>query len=64
MLQLFIWHPDVFLTKVIRNCGVFDFDDSIYGWYALDIAIAAVHAVWWGSPGKTGSPRIILLLTF
>ncbi|MEK4045566.1 phosphotransferase [Paenibacillus sp. FSL H8-0048] len=31
---------------------VFDFDDSIYGWYALDIAIAAVHAVWWGPPGK------------
>nr|WP_301953185.1 phosphotransferase [Paenibacillus tritici] len=30
---------------------VFDFDDSIYGWFALDIAIAAVHAVWWGSPG-------------
>lgn len=29
---------------------VFDFDDSIYGWYALDIAIAATHAVWWGSP--------------
>ncbi|WP_179281048.1 phosphotransferase enzyme family protein [Paenibacillus sp. XY044] len=31
---------------------VFDFDDSIYGWYALDIAIAATHAVWWGSPGE------------
>ncbi|OPA73802.1 hypothetical protein BVG16_27375 [Paenibacillus selenitireducens] len=29
---------------------VFDFDDSIYGWFALDIAIAATHAVWWGSP--------------
>lgn len=31
---------------------VFDFDDSIYGWYALDIAIAATHAVWWGSPAE------------
>ncbi|WP_213582171.1 phosphotransferase enzyme family protein [Paenibacillus sp. J2TS4] len=29
---------------------VFDFDDSIYGWFALDIGIAAAHAVWWGSP--------------
>ena len=29
---------------------VFDFDDSIYGWFPLDIAIAATHAVWWGSP--------------
>lgn len=27
---------------------VFDFDDSIYGWFSLDIAIAATHAVWWG----------------
>ncbi|MEK5029516.1 phosphotransferase enzyme family protein [Paenibacillus sp. FSL M7-1046] len=31
---------------------VFDFDDSIYGWFALDIAIAATHAVWWGSPAE------------
>ncbi|MFC7677789.1 phosphotransferase enzyme family protein [Paenibacillus sp. GCM10028914] len=29
---------------------VFDFDDSIYGWFSLDIAIAATHAVWWGAP--------------
>lgn len=29
---------------------VFDFDDSIYGWLSLDIAIAATHAVWWGAP--------------
>ncbi|BCG57721.1 protein kinase [Paenibacillus sp. URB8-2] len=27
---------------------VFDFDDSIFGWFSLDIAIAATHAVWWG----------------
>ncbi|WP_029192607.1 hypothetical protein [Paenibacillus harenae] len=31
---------------------VFDFDDSIYGWFALDIAIAATHANWWGSPAN------------
>ncbi|UVI29228.1 phosphotransferase enzyme family protein [Paenibacillus spongiae] len=29
---------------------VFDFDDSMYGWFSLDIAIAAAHAVWWGAP--------------
>lgn len=29
---------------------VFDFDDCLYGWFSLDIAIAAAHAVWWGSP--------------
>lgn len=29
---------------------VFDFDDCIHGWFALDIAIAATHAVWWGAP--------------
>lgn len=28
----------------------FDFDDCIYGWFALDIAIAAAHAVWVGAP--------------
>lgn len=36
---------------------VFDFDDSIYGWYALDIAIAATHAVWWGSPADDRKPK-------
>ncbi len=36
---------------------VFDFDDSIYGWFALDIAIAAAHAVWWGSPAEDRSSR-------
>ncbi|GLX68042.1 phosphotransferase enzyme family protein [Paenibacillus glycanilyticus] len=29
---------------------VFDFDDAIYGWFAMDIGVAATHAVWWGSP--------------
>ncbi|MGM0882274.1 MAG: phosphotransferase enzyme family protein [Bacillota bacterium] len=28
----------------------FDFDDCIYGWFALDVAIAATHAVWVGAP--------------
>lgn len=28
--------------------NVFDFDDSLYGWFALDIGIALFHALWWG----------------
>ena len=31
---------------------VFDFDDAMYGWFALDIAIAAVHATWVGAAGE------------
>lgn len=43
------FHPyNFFVDK--GEITVFDFDDSIYGWFALDIAIAATHAVWWGSP--------------
>lgn len=42
------FHPYNFLIDQ-GELTVFDFDDAIYGWYALDIAIAAVHAVWWGS---------------
>lgn len=30
---------------------VFDFDDAMYGWFALDIAIAAVHATWLAAEG-------------
>lgn len=41
------FHPYNF---VIQNdkITVFDFDDSIFGWFSLDIAIAATHAIWWG----------------
>lgn len=42
------FHPYNFYIKD-NDMTVFDFDDSIYGWYSLDIAIAATHAVWWGS---------------
>lgn len=30
--------------------SIFDFDDCLYAWFALDIAIAAVHASWVGCP--------------
>lgn len=43
------FHPYNFLINE-NLITVFDFDDSIYGWFPLDIAIAATHAVWWGAP--------------
>lgn len=42
------FHPYNFLIDQ-GELNVFDFDDAIRGWYALDIGIAATHAVWWGS---------------
>lgn len=29
---------------------VFDFDDCIYAWFAMDIGIALYHGLWWGRP--------------
>ncbi|WP_219836127.1 phosphotransferase enzyme family protein [Paenibacillus sp. R14(2021)] len=43
------FHPYNFLIDQ-GKITVFDFDDAIYGWFALDIGVAAAHAVWWGSP--------------
>ncbi len=38
--------------------NVFDFDDSLYGWYASDIGIALYHGLWWGRPNDpTGVQR-------
>ncbi|WP_438352001.1 phosphotransferase enzyme family protein [Paenibacillus sp. FA6] len=45
------FHPYNFLIDQ-GDITVFDFDDSIYGWFALDIGVAATHAVWWGSPNN------------
>ncbi|MDR6726341.1 Ser/Thr protein kinase RdoA (MazF antagonist) [Paenibacillus amylolyticus] len=42
------FHPYNFLIEH-GEITVFDFDDSLYGWYAMDIGVAATHAVWWGS---------------
>ena len=35
--------------------NVFDFDDSLYGWFALDIGIALYHALWWGRKDDAGN---------
>lgn len=46
------FHPYNFLIEH-GEINVFDFDDSLYGWYAMDIGVVATHAVWWGSdPSK------------
>ena len=45
------FHPYNFLIDR-GDITVFDFDDSIYGWFALDVGVAAAHAVWWGSPNN------------
>ena len=34
--------------------NIFDFDDAIYGWFALDIGIALYHALWWGRRNDAG----------
>jgi len=31
-----------------NEINVLDFDDCMYGWFALDISIALYHALWWG----------------
>lgn len=43
------FHPWNFYIdgKTIR---VFDFDDCLYGWFAMDIGIALYHGLWWGRP--------------
>ncbi len=40
-------HPWNFLIDGDK-INVFDFDDSLYGWFALDIGIALYHGLWWG----------------
>lgn len=35
--------------------NVFDFDDSLYGWFALDIGIALYHGLWWGRKSDSGT---------
>ena len=35
--------------------NVFDFDDSLYGWFSLDIGIALYHGLWWGRKDDAGN---------
>jgi len=46
-------HPWNFLIDG-RRINVFDFDDSLYGWFALDIGVALYHGLWWGRNNDAG----------
>jgi len=35
-----------------KSIRVFDFDDCLYAWFAMDIGIALYHGLWWGRPSK------------
>ncbi|MCL1859711.1 MAG: phosphotransferase [Oscillospiraceae bacterium] len=35
--------------------NIIDFGDSIYGWFALDIAISLCHALWWDRKDEKGN---------
>jgi len=50
-------HNDMHQWNFIINgeqINVFDFDDSLYGWFALDIGIALYHGLWWGRKNDVG----------
>jgi len=60
-------HSDMHQYNLLINKGsisVLDFDDCIYGFFALDIGIALYHALWWGLPDdnskKTSSHEKLL----
>ena len=46
-------HPWNFIIDG-ENINVFDFDDALYGWFALDIGIALYHGLWWGRKNDAG----------
>jgi len=51
-------HYDIHPWNFIINgekINVFDFDDSLYGWFSLDIGIALYHGLWWGRKNDAGN---------
>jgi Ser/Thr protein kinase RdoA (MazF antagonist) len=46
-------HPWNFIIDG-EKINAFDFDDSLYGWFALDIGIAIYHGLWWGMCSDAG----------
>ena len=46
-------HPWNFLINE-KQIEVFDFDDSLYGWFSLDIGVALYHGLWWGRKNDAG----------
>ena len=56
-------HPWNFLIHG-DQINVFDFDDSLYGWFALDIGIALYHGLWWGRKNDSGYDFTHELITY
>ena len=53
-----IIHSDMHQGNIFidgNNVSVFDFGDSMYGWFALDIAVSLCHALWWGRKDNEGN---------
>lgn len=46
-------HPWNFIIEG-EKINVFDFDDSLYGWFAMDIGISLYHGLWWGRQNDAG----------
>lgn len=40
-----------------KDIRVFDFDDCLYGWFAMDIGIALFHGLWWGRPQESSKAQ-------
>lgn len=54
-------HNDFHQTNFFVNNGrvhVFDFDDSLYGYFALDIGVSVYFALRWGLPDARGGQAI------
>jgi Ser/Thr protein kinase RdoA (MazF antagonist) len=47
-------HQGNFFTNG-NEINIIDFGDSIYGWFALDVAISLCHALWWGRKDEAGN---------
>ena len=42
--------------------SIIDFGDSVYGWFALDVAISLCHALWWGRKDRAGNDYTNLII--
>jgi len=59
-------HNDMHQWNFLIDGGkinVFDFDDSLYGWFALDIGLALYHALWWGRKDDAGNDYTNRIIT-
>ena len=60
-----IIHKDMHQGNIFidgEEVSIFDFGDSVYGWFALDIAISLCHALWWGREDENGNDYTNLII--